>query len=506
VAFWDSFLTQVRQLWGGLAAAQRAVLVAAMALLAVGFVALAFWAGTPPYELLYGRLSTEDASRVTERLRGAGVPYRIEDGGRSVLVPADRVYDLRLSLAGEGIPQGGVVGFEIFDRSGFGMTDFAQKVNYARALEGELTRTIRRLEGVEGARVHLVLPERRLFETESPPASASVVLQLAPGRQPTAKQIQGVVYLVSSSVQELAPERVTVVDTGGNLLHRAAGDETGLLAASQLEFKRAYEKEAEGRIREMLERVLGAGAAVVQVAAQFDFDTVEETSEIFDPDAVAVRSEERVTESQEGPSGSSRDAEKVNYEVSRRLTRVQRSPGSLRRLTVAVAVDGTYAEQAGPDREFVPRGAEELNRIRSLVEKAVGFEAGRGDEVEVTSIPFRPAEKLIEPEEPRRDDVAREWMRYGLAAFLALVVVLGVVRPLLRRITSSRPPEMTGPVTVAEMERRLAGKASAPQAPPAEPGPSGELRGETLRSRLLELVEAEPEVAAQLVRGWLTEE
>lgn len=505
MAFWDSFLSQLRQLWGGLAAAQRAVLLAATAGLVAGFVALAFWAGTPPYELLYGRLSPEDAAQVTARLRETGVPYRLEAEGRNVLVPADRVYDLRLSLAGEGVPQGGVVGFEIFDRSGFGMTDFAQKVNYARALEGELTRTIRRLEGVEGARVHLVVPERRLFETESPPSSASVVLQLAPGRHPTAKQIQGVVYLVSSSVPELAPDRVTVVDTSGALLHRAAGEETGLLAAGQLEFKRGYEKEAEGRVREMLERFLGVGAAVVQVSAQFDFDEVQETSEVYDPKAVAVRSQERTSERQGSPSGAGRESEKVSYEVSKKVTRIQRSPGALRRLSVAVAVDGTYPEGPGAEREFVPRPAEELASIRALVEKAVGFDPARGDQVEVTSIPFRPAEKIAEPEAPRRAALVPDWARYAAVVVLALILVLGVVRPLLRRLGAPRPPEVTGPVTVAEMERRLAGRAAgAPSATEGRGAP--ELRGEPLRTRLLELVEAEPEVAAQLVRSWLAEE
>ncbi|MHB8767332.1 MAG: flagellar basal-body MS-ring/collar protein FliF, partial [Deferrisomatales bacterium] len=263
MAFWDAGFAQLRELWGRLSAAQRGVLVAVSAALVAGFLSLAFWVGTPEYSVLFGRLAADDAGKVVERLRTDGIPYQLRDGGATVLVPADRVYDVRLTLAGEGIPQGGVVGYEIFDGSSFGMTDFAQKVNYARALEGELTRTIRRLEGVEGARVHLVLPERRLFQEAAEAATASVVLQLRPGRAPTAKQVQGVVYLVSSSVEGLAPERVTVVDTRGNMLYQVADEAAGLLGAGQLEHKRGYEKDLERRVRELLERVVGQGAAVV---------------------------------------------------------------------------------------------------------------------------------------------------------------------------------------------------------------------------------------------------
>ncbi|MBE0617068.1 MAG: flagellar M-ring protein FliF, partial [Proteobacteria bacterium] len=490
-----------------------------------------FWAGTPEYAVLYGKLSVEDAAQVAERLKSEAVPYRLQDGGRTVLVPSDQVYDLRLLLAGEGVPQGGVVGFEIFDQSGFGMTDFAQKVNYTRALEGELTRTIRRLEGVEGARVHLVLPERRLFEAEQQPASASVVLQLAPGRRLGAKQIQGVVYLVSSSVQGLAPDGVTVVDTQGNVLYQSSGDEPGLLAASQLEFKRAYEKEVERRVREMLERVLGSGAAVVQVSARFDFDRVEETSETFDPEAVAVRSEERQSESSSGPGGpagvpgvasnvtgapaaggsaggaSSRETETVNYEVSKKVTRVQKTPGALTRLTVAVAVDGTYREGEGGAKEFVPRTAEELAQMRSLVEKAVGHDSTRGDEVEVTSIPFRPAETLETPRGFWGPDLISTLAKYGAFALVALLLVVGVARPLLRWLGSATPaPQVIGPVTVAEMERKLAAEAAAEPFKLDETTPTDTVKRETLKKRLGEMVQTEPDIAAQLIRSWMTEE
>lgn len=533
MAVWDPALAQVRQLWGGLTVAQRVVLSAVAVALVAAFAFLTLWTGTPEYRILYSRLSPDDAASVVDRLKQDGVSYRLEEGGRTILVPSDQVYDLRLSLAGEGIPAGGVVGFEIFDKTGFGMTDFAQKVNYARALEGELTRTIRRLDGVEGARVHLVLPERRLFEEAAQPASASVVLQLAPGRRLAAKQIQGVVYLVSSSVEGLKPDRVTVVDAHGNVLYRASGEEGGVLATNQLEYKRGYEKDVEARVRATLERVLGPGAAVVQVAALFDFDRVEETSETYDPEGIAIRSEERHSESSSGAGGpagvpgvtsnvgpqagaqaapaggigpSTRENETVNYEVSKRVTRVQRSQGVLKRLTVAVAVDGTYREGKDGTKEFVPRSEEELARIRALVEKGVGADPKRGDAVEVTSIPFRPAETLELARTFWTPDLYLHLAKYGAVAVLALALLLVVVRPLVRWLThaGATVEEVTEPVSVAEMEKRLAGEGEGEELP--ESPPSDTIKRETLKKKLLETAQTEPQVVAQLIRSWLAED
>lgn len=530
MAIWDAGLAQARELWARLTTAQRITLIGVTALITALLVTLALWAGAPEYSLLFSRLSPEDAYQVVEKLKAEGVPYRLESGGTTVLVPSDRVYEVRLQLAGEGIPQGGTVGFEIFDRTSFGMTDFAQRVNYARALEGELTRTIRHMDGVRGARVHLVLPEKKLFETEQEPASASVVLDLVPGRQLTAKQVRGVVYLVASSVEGLPPDRVTVVDTKGNVLYRESGEEPGLLAASQLEYKRAFEKDLERRVRDLLERVVGQGAAVVQVAAEFDFSKVEETAETFDPEAVAVRSEERVTESSTGPPGpagvpgvasnvgegagaaaggggsSNRETETVNYEVSKRITRVQRTPGVLRRLTVAVAVDGTYREGAeGQGKEFVPRSPEEIARIRALVEKAVGADGARGDAVEVTSIPFRPAEGVVAAEAGPDVVAYLPLIKYGLGAVLALSLLLFVARPLVKWLT--RPPpaaEVTEPLTVEEMEKRL--EEAGPEVQLEEEMPPETARREALKGRILQTIRGEPEVAAQLIRGWMSEE
>ena len=537
----DASLTQVRGLWSGLTAIQRVVLFGTAVGLVVAFAGVLMWAGSPEYAVLYSRLASDDAAEVVERLKADKVPYQLRDGGSTVAVPADQMHDLRLSLAAAGIPQGGVVGFEIFDKSSFGMTDFAQKVNYARALEGELTRTIRRIEGVEGARVHLVLPERRLFEEQAEPATASVVLQMRGSRRLGAKQVQGVVHLVASSVEGLESDQMTVVDNRGNVLYQQSGDDVGMLASTQLEFKRGYEKDVESRVRQMLERVLGQGTAVVQAAALFDFDRVEETAETFDPQGTAVRSEERVSETASGggtgpggtpgvasnvgdgtqvaaagngASSSNRETETVNYEVSKKITRTEKGPGTLLRLTVAVAVDGTYREpregEEGPDKVFVPRTAEELGQLRSLVEKGVGFDPARGDAVEVTSIPFRPAEILDTEDAGLGPQLYLSLAKYGLATVLGLLLIFFGVRPLVRGVTSmGQGTTVTEPMSVAEMERAIAG--GVPGSPGEGPEeveyddtpPTEALRRENLKKRLNEMVATEPEVAAQLLRSWM---
>lgn len=547
MAFWEASLAQLGTLWGRLTGPQKAVLVAVTLGMIAGFVGIAFWAGSTEYAVLFGKMSPEDAGQVVKALKESNTAYRVEDGGRTVKVPANLVYELRLRLASEGIPQGGGVGYEIFDKANFGMTDFAQKINYARALEGELTRTIRRLDGVEGARVHLVLPERRLFEEQQKPASASVVLQLSSAGRLSAKHIQGVVFLVASSVEGLTPEKVTVVDTKGNVLYQASGDESTLLAANQIEYKKAYEKDIELRVREMLEKVLGAGAAVVQVSGHFDFDKVEETSESFSPDATAVRSEQRTSETSSGTgpgatgvpgmtsnvgadagasaasggsSSNSKESETINYEVSKKVTRVQKSTGALKRLTVAVAVDGIYrVVQGKKEKEFVPRTADELTKIRSLVEKAAGVDLARGDQLEVTSIPFKPAEGLEESKSLVSSELLMPLVRYGVALVLALVLIFAVGRPLLKWATRGVPvagSEVTGPVTLADLERQIAagggvgggveGAVAQREYHLDETTPEDTLKRETLRKRIAEIVRDEPEMAAQLVRSWLAGE
>src|SRR3989454_5421082 len=272
--------------------ARRIVLATTSVGSLVVVLALAWWVQRPLYRPLFTNLAERDASAIVEALRAEKVPFRLEDGGRAILVPAERLYELRLALASHGLPGGGGVGFELFDRQTLGQTDFLQRLNYQRALQGELGRTIGQLGGVEAARVHLALPERSLFVAEDRRPSASVVVKLVQGRTLSAAQIDGIVHLVAASVEGLQPEAVTVVDEAGRIL---TSDRRGAEAAgtsnAPLEIQQAVERGAEERIESMLGAVVGRDKVVARVAASLDFSRVERTEETYDPDRTAIRTQ-----------------------------------------------------------------------------------------------------------------------------------------------------------------------------------------------------------------------
>src|SRR5947207_5295402 len=276
--------------------ARRLVLASGVGSLVV-VLALAWWVEQPFYRPLFTNLAEQDASAIVEALRAEKAPFRLEDDGRAILVPADRLYELRLALASRGLPEGGSVGFELFDRQTLGQTDFLQRLNYQRALQGELGRTISRLGGVESARVHLALPDRSLFVGEDRRPSASVVVKLAPGRALSAAQVDGIVHLVAASVEGLAADGVTVVDQGGRMLTtNRRGDETG----GALEMQTSIERQLAERVESMLAAVVGRDKAVARVAATLDFARVERTEETYDPERTALRTQRTTREQTTG--------------------------------------------------------------------------------------------------------------------------------------------------------------------------------------------------------------
>src|SRR5881398_636458 len=385
--------------------ARRLVLASGVGSLVV-VLALAWWVEQPFYRPLFTNLAEQDASAIVEALGAERVPFRLEDGGRAILVPAERLYELRLALASRGLPEGGGVGFELFDRQTLGQTDFLQRLNYQRALQGELGRTISRLGGVESARAHLALPERSLFVGEDRRPSASVVVKLAPGRALSAAQVDGIVHLVAASVEGLAADGVTVVDQGGRMLTtNRRGDETG----GALEMQTSIERKLAERVESMLAAVVGRDKAVARVAATLDFARVERTEETYDPERTALRTQRTTREQTTGaragggapgvrsnltndpaattePKG--RRDESQSYEVSKVVSHTVAPAGVVKQLSVAVLIDGTYTV-AGAARKFTPRPAEELERLKELVKNAVGFSEQRGDRIELTSAPFQ---------------------------------------------------------------------------------------------------------------------
>jgi flagellar M-ring protein FliF len=429
----------------------------------------------PDYQTLYTQLSPEDSGAVIEKLKDKRIPYKVD--GSAISVPADKVYETRMELAGEGLPQGGGVGFEIFDKTAFGVTDFVQKINYKRALQGELSRTITQIKEIETARVHLALPEKGVFLDEQKKARASVIVKLKPGKQLTQGQVSSIVHLVANSTDNLKPEDVAVVDTAGKMWTREGDEDPGMmLSATQLEYKRSLEKDYEHRIQTMLEKTVGMDNVVARVSAEVDTKHVERTEERFDPDGQVVRSEQRNKETSVGgvaalgvpgvlsnmpetaqnnkslnaaPPSSNRNNEVINYEISKVTSHVVEPTGAIKRLAVSVLIDGNYqaaaaegGAQTGGAKNYVPRTEEELAKFTDMVKAAVGFDANRGDVISVVSAPFEQGvtEAVLAPEkEPIIDpQLVPVILKYATITLITLFVILLVVRPVMKRLTQEK--------------------------------------------------------------------
>jgi flagellar M-ring protein FliF len=468
-----------------LGAARMAAMAAVTVALVAFFAILMMRVTAPQMTTLFTDLSYEDSAAIVKDLERQAIPYELKNDGSIVLVPKDRVTRLRMKLAESGLPKGGGIGYEIFDKTdALGATSFVQNINHLRALEGELSRTIRAIDRVQAARVHLVLPERPLFARDKAEASASIVLKVRGALEP--QQVRAIRHLAASAVNGLKPERVSIVDEGGRLL--ADGARTDAVGANAEERQAAFERRLTEQIEEIVTKVVGPGHARVQLTADFDFNRVTQTSEKFDPEGRVMRSsqtreesaasagdnkEGQVTVANELPGGqpkppdgatprdqSKKTEEIVNYEISRSTKTEVTEGGRVNRISVAVLVDGSYVKAANGDAAYQPREKEELDRIGSLVRTAIGFDQKRGDQVEIVNLRFAevPANIISEPTgimsylQFTKDDVMH-WIELAVMLLLGFVVLLAVVRPLVRRILAPEPP----PTPEAAIAAALAG-------------------------------------------------
>jgi flagellar M-ring protein FliF len=512
--------------------AKRMLVAGVVVATLLAFAALIMLANRTDYRPLFTNLSTEDAGEIVKKLKDAKTPYQITPDGKGVMVPSDKVYELRLTLASEGLPQGGGVGFEIFDRKNFGMTEFVQKLNYQRALQGELARTISQISGVEQARVHLVIPEKSLFKEAEKPPTASIVLRMKGNKSLRDAEVQGVVHLVASSIEGMNADNVTVLDSRGKILSKGdgAGDATAKMTGTMQETQRAYERNLEERLQTLLDRVVGGGKTVARATATFDFKQVERVEEKFDPETIAVRSEQRSEEKSGGTSiatgvpgvqtnlgrnapgaagnaanGGSRNDETLNYEVSRSTSRTIEPVGTLSKVSVAILVDGKYeapvavkeGESAKP--KYIPRSPDELQKIEALVKGAIGFNAERGDQLSIQNIPFQ------DPEDAAGSADAPQWWSnpFFLALFKNLLIGLGfvalmlfVVKPLINALRTSKPPRLDILETMApDMQEKLSASERAQLAAQMQE-----------QQDLMEKAKTNPYQVAQILQNWLTEE
>jgi len=422
---------------------------------------------TPQMTTLFTDLSLEDSSSIIKDLERQGVAFELRNEGSIILVPKDKVTRLRMKLAEGGLPKGGGVGYEIFDKSdALGTTSFVQNINHLRALEGELARTIRGIDRIQAARVHLVLPERPLFSRETPEPSASIVVRVRGALEP--QQIRAIRHLVASSVNGLKPQRVSIVDESGQLLADGAASDVDQAAGD--ERRAAFEKRMRKQVEDIVSSVVGQGRARVQLSADFDYNKITQTSDKFDPEGRVLRSSQtREESSASGSDGgqvtvnnelpgtppnnnsttvrdqSKKTEETNNYEISRTTKTEVTEAGRVNRISVAVLVDGSYSKSENGELVYKERSKEELDRIAALVRSAIGFDQKRGDQVEVVNLKFAEAPQMAPISEPtgflamlqfNKDDVMYV-IELGVMMLLGLVVLFLVVRPLVKKILAS---------------------------------------------------------------------
>jgi len=413
------------------------------------------------YRVLFSDLSRDDADKIVLRLQEMKVPYKLSLSGETISVPADQIAELRIALASSGLPHGGGVGFEIFDKKNFGATEFVQNLNYQRALQGELARTICSIDEVKSSRVHIVMPRKSLFVKEEEKPSASVVVKLRPGRRLQLSQVDGIVNLVASSVEGLSPEHVMVVNNSGKILSRPEpSSDVSKLTSSQIEFQRNIERSLVNRIQSMLEKIVGQDKVIARVDTELDFQVTEKTEERYGAEEPAVRSRHRKTEKattpfQGGESSVSRTRgskvvdnktlrektdEVLNYELNRIVSKTVMPVGGIEKMSVAVLVDGSYIQSDKGVDEYQPRTKKEMAVLEDLVKKTVGFDVERGDQVVVTNVAFR----RLDMEEGAM--IEASWsdkilpfvpIMKSAALLLALfIVIMLVFRPLLKFLFS----------------------------------------------------------------------
>lgn len=491
------------------------------------------WSQEPGYQMIYSGLSDQDSLEIIKALDQAGIPHKMSGSGGTILVPGDKVHDARLRLAGQGLPKGNATGFELLDKEqGLGVSQFMENARYQRALEGELAKTIGSIRSVQSARVHLAIPKQSAFVRDRKAPSASVMLTLYAGPQLDPGQVASIINLVASSVPNLSPDRVTVVDQAGRLLSGAQSSNDIRLTATQFEYRKQLEDYYIKRIEDILIPVAGRDGVRAQVSADMDFSVVEQTQESYNPDLPAIRSEQTFEDQSSGantaagipgaltnqppvtgaaaasarnnnnnktatPTNSVKRVTR-NYELDKTISHTQFPTGNVKRLSIAVVVDDHQETDADGNVTRKPRSEEEIARLTSLAKEAIGFNAQRGDSLNVINASFTAQPKLEAPPEPSL--LEKPWLRdvgkQVLAGIAVLVLIFAVLRPLFKNLVEKAPPPrlVMGEVEAQE-QQRLAGGQN-PQLP----------RGNYYEQNVnmaQNLAAQDPKRVAQVVKNWV---
>lgn len=520
----------------------------------LGFAYSMNWMGQPTKTLLFSNLDPRDSSEIVARLDARKIPYEVIADGSTILVPSDQALKLRMEMAGDGLPAGGSVGYEIFDRSDtFGQTSFVQNVNLVRALEGELARTIRSIQSISNARVHLNIPKHELFAEKQPDPTASVVIKSR--GQLTPAQVNAIQNLIASAVPGLAANSITVIDEKGTMLGGGASQGAGAMSVQHDERNANFEDRVRAQIEDIITGIVGPGRARVQVSADIDYNRITKESQTFDPDGQVVRSTQTTSNastSQDGkatqgvtvtnslPGGDAGGAggassandkhseETINYEISRTVSTEVQEGGAIKRLSVAVAVDGAYKTDDKGTRTYQPRTAEEMQQIEQLVKSAIGFDDKRGDQLKVINLQFSQPEieQLPPAEEPllglQKEDILHI-AQFGGIGIIALLLIFFVMRPMIKALATPG----SGGLLVAQATPGQGAFAAAATGAMALAGPAGaagmiappmsavqnmidisQVEGQVKESsvrKVGEIVGKHPDETVAIVRQWLHE-
>jgi len=536
-------MDQIKNLIGGLSLKQRIQVIMVAALVVAAVVAFVHYRHEADFRPLYTGMAPEDAAGVVQKLRETGVEYRLDENGGAVTVPSQKLAESRLALAAAGLPKSGRIGFELFDKSNFGATEFVEHINYKRALEGELERSVMSLAEVEQARVHLSLPKDSVFLDQQQPAKASVVVKLRPGAELSSQNVLAVTNLVASAVEGLSPDAVSLVDMDGALLSRpkrASTDPDSVTTSESLELRQEIERNLVAKIDETLQPLLGANAFRAGASVDYDLTSGEQQEETLDPTHSVMSSSQKtedVTErasisgvpgtaanlpqqppsSAKGATGVSRRTENVTYQTSRVIRHTRIPQGVVRRMSLAVLVDQSVrweGQGSAKQRVLVPPSAETLKTIRDLVAGVTGFNAERGDQLIVETLPFESSLKAAPPQpvnspKPVKNPPWLEfvnkyrdlWAPVGLGLAVLLVVVRTVFALSRRRGFPPEPElaaELEAPAAHAELRQAAVAIAKA-QAAAARPEPN------EMGDRIRPLVKRDPAITANVLRLWLQE-
>lgn len=552
----NSFIATLQQL----GPARLGVMGAVVLGLLMFFVFISMRISSPEMKLLYSDLSSEDSSAIAAKLEETEIPYEISVDGARVIVPGDQIGRARMLLAAEGLPNGGSMGYEIFDKqSGFGTTNFVQNINQVRALEGELARTISSLENIRSARVHIVLPQRELFSRETKSSSASVFLGVRPGAQIDKQQILSIQSLVASAVPNLKAANVSIIDSNGNLLAKGGDEDADILSLKTEDMKRNFESGMTRKIEDQVSRVVGFGKVTAIVTAVMNFDRISTNEEMYDPEGQVLRSTQTTQEENKerepvsdtvsvgnnlpGVGGdlladakpiteNSKVEEVTNYEISKTVRNTVRESGEVEKLSVSVVVDGKYSKDADGKDVYEPRTAEEMEQIKSMIRTAAGLDESRGDTLEVVNLQFVQPETVDEFIDERfmfgfeKSDLV-DAAEITIVAIMVILVVVLVLQPMVGRLMA-----VEGGGAAGLDETLRADLLAAPSSNPALAAPSasgggfmpqegmeeggiesminvagieGKVKASALK-KVEEIVEAYPAETVSVIRSWMSQE